>query len=58
MENFENLRTCFKMSLFLLFLFLHKTHIKKVKNSIKDELTEAAKKPAQYKKSKKVTFLF
>lgn len=38
----EDLRICYKMSLFLMFFFLQNTRIKKTKNSLKDEINEAA----------------
>lgn len=38
----EDLRVCFKMNLFLMFFFLQNTRIKRNKNSLKDEINEAA----------------
>lgn len=38
----DELRVCFKMNLFLMFFFLRNTRVKKSKNSLKDEINEAA----------------
>lgn len=52
-DRVEDLRTCFKMQLFLMFFFLHNTRIKSLKNNIKDELTDAGKKGGKSNNSKK-----
>jgi hypothetical protein len=39
----EEMRTCFKMLLFLLFFFLSNTRVKFTKNSLKEELNDAVK---------------
>ena len=42
MSAVEDLRVCLKMNLFLMFFFLRNTRIKRGKNSLKDEINEAA----------------
>ena len=58
----EDLRVCFKMNLFLMFYFLKNTRVKKSKNSLKDEINEAAQiqssKTDKRKNKSTVIFIF
>lgn len=49
----EDLRVCFKMNLFLMFFFLQNTRVKRNKNSLKDEINEAAQIQASKNDKKK-----
>ena len=54
----EDLRVCFKMNLFLMFYFLKNTRVKKSKNSLKDEINEAAQIQASKTDKRKKTTVF